>query len=183
MFVVCSLKKNKLTFPIVVVALVKQLKFLANTENVMSYVKGTLSQDEEIKEVVKLHWFNYIRPVFWAIMMLLMLVTYFINPASEIIFIFLFFLFCLLYDILILYTMEMVVTNKRVVYRKGIISIKTEELKTNKIEAIEIKQSILGRILRYGDICFSGLGISKVDFKGVDNPWAVKSRIESIIGD
>ena len=82
----------------------------------MSYVKGTLSQDEEIKEVVKLHWFNYIRPVFWAIMMLLMLVTYFINPASEIIFIFLFFLFCLLHDILILYTMEMVVTNKRVVY-------------------------------------------------------------------
>ena len=72
----------------------------------MSYVKGTLSQDEEIKEEVKLHWFNYIRPVFWGLMMLLMLVTYFINPASEIIFIFLFFLCCLLYDILILYTME-----------------------------------------------------------------------------
>ena len=79
--------------------------------------------------------------------------------------------------------MEMVVTNKRVVYRKGIISIKTEELKTDKIESIEVMQSILGRIFRFGNICFSGLGISKVEFKGIDNPWEVKSKVETIIGN
>lgn len=26
----------------------------------MSYVEKTLSKDEEIKEIVKLHWFNYL---------------------------------------------------------------------------------------------------------------------------
>ena len=149
----------------------------------MSYVKGTLSQGEEIKEKVKLHWYNYLRSFFLGLILLFILIVYIAVPIKEVIYVFLFVLVCLLYDILTLYTMEMVVTNKRVVYRKGIISIKTEELKTEKIEAIEIKQTILGRILGYGNICFAGLGVSKVEFKGIDNPWVVKSRIESILGD
>lgn len=149
----------------------------------MSYVKGTLSQGEEIKEKVKLHWYNYLRSFFLGLILLFILIVYIAVPIKEVIYVFLFVLVCLLYDILTLYTMEMVVTNKRVVYRKGIICIKTEELKTEKIEAIEIKQTILGRILGYGNICFAGLGVSKVEFKGIDNPWVVKSRIESILGD
>ena len=149
----------------------------------MSYVKGTLSQGEEIKETVKLHWFNYLRSFFLGLIMLFVVVVYFIVPAKELVILFLFLLFGFLYDILTLCTMEMVVTNKRVVYRKGIISIKTEELRTDKIESIEVMQSILGRIFRFGNICFSGLGISKVEFKGIDNPWAVKSKVETIIGN
>ena len=83
----------------------------------MSYVKGTLSQGEEIKETVKLHWFNYLRSVFLGLVMFLLLVAYLIAPAKELIVLFVLILFGLLYDILTLCTMEMVVTNKRVVYR------------------------------------------------------------------
>lgn len=88
-----------------------------------------------------------------------------------------------LYNFLKLYMTEMVITNKRVICRKGIISVRTEELKNNKIESIEIKQSILGRILGYATIWFSGTGTSKVKFEAVDDPWTVKSRVESIVGD
>ena len=76
----------------------------------------------------------YLRSFVIGLAMLVLVVFYVIAPIKEWIYIFLFFLVCLLYDILKLYTIEMVITNKRVIYRKGIISIKTEELKTNIIE-------------------------------------------------
>jgi len=82
-----------------------------------------------------------------------------------------------------LYTTEMVVTNKRVICKKGFISVDTEEIKNAKIESVEIKQSFLGRIFKYGTIYFSGTGTSKVKFRAIDNPWAIKSKIETIIGD
>lgn len=152
----------------------------------MSYVKGTLSKDEEIKEEVKFHWFNYIITGILFFITLLLMLSYSINPkaqtdGSKLIVIF--FVIWTLYDFLKLYTTEMVITNKRVICRKGIISVTTEELKNAKIESVEIKQSILGRIFGYADIWFSGTGTSKVKFKAVDDPWTIKSRIEAIIGD
>lgn len=153
----------------------------------MSYVKGTLSKDEEIKEVVRLHWFNYIFTGILGFVAFLLVISYFVNaelqkdPGTK--WIVIFFVIWALYDFLKLYTTEMVITNKRVICRKGVISVKTEELKNTKVESIEIKQSILGRIFGYATIWFSGTGTSKVKFEAIDDPWAIKSRIESVIGD
>ena len=75
----------------------------------------------------------------------------------------------------------MVITNKRVICKTGIIGIKTEELLNSKIESIEVKQTIGGRIFGYANICFSGTGTSKVKFRGIKDPWGIKSRVETII--
>ena len=153
----------------------------------MSYVEKTLSKDEEIKEIVKLHWFNYLFTSVLALIALFFGASYFMSTdlqrssGSKVFAIF--FGVWVLYNFLKLYMTEMVITNKRVICRKGIISVRTEELKNNKIESIEIKQSILGRILGYATIWFSGTGTSKVKFEAVDDPWTVKSRVESIVGD
>lgn len=118
---------------------------------------------------------------------MLFVISYFVNaelqkdPGTK--WIVIFFVIWALYDFLKLYTTEMVITNKRVICRKGVISVKTEELKNTKVESIEIKQSILGRIFGYATIWFSGTGTSKVKFEAIDDPWAIKSRIESVIGD
>ena len=153
----------------------------------VSYVTGTLSADEEIREVIKLHWFNYILTGLLGLMAFLLVLLYFINlaldsfgnsPMPALLFV-----IWTGYDFLRLYTTEMVITNKRVICKKGIISVKTEELKNSKIESVEIKQSISGRIFGYATIKLSGTGTSKVVFKTIDDPWGVKSKIETIIGD
>ena len=54
------------------------------------------------------------------------------------------------------FSTEMAITNHRVIYKIGIFNVKTDELASNKIESISVRQSILGRILNYGDILFSG---------------------------
>ena len=80
-----------------------------------------------------------------------------------------------------LYLTERVMTNKRVVYKEGIISRYTEELKDNRIESIEVKQSIFGRLFDYGDVVFSGIGASKVIFKAVDDPITIKREVDEIL--
>ena len=153
----------------------------------MSYVTRNLSKDEEILENIKLHWINYIVVGFLSVIAFLSLIAYMLDSAlkKETVFVFfVLFLWCwVFYDFLKLYTTERIITNKRVIYKTGIISVKTEELKNSKVESIEIKQTILGRILDYGTIEFSGTGTSKVYFDNVDSPAAVKTKIDDIIGD
>ena len=151
----------------------------------MSYVEGTLSQGEEIKEKVRLHWVNYLFTWFLCLLVFLLVLLWLVDATLRQslecqIFVGVAVLWAV-YDYLRLATIEMVITNKRVICKKGIISVKTQELKTNKIESVEIKQSILGRIFGYGTLMFSGTGTAKVRFAAVDNPWVVKSQVETII--
>ena len=75
----------------------------------------------------------------------------------------------------------MAVTNYRVVYKIGVFNVRTEELVNSRIEAVIVNQSLMGRILNYGNIIFSGTGTSKLVFKKVYAPWWIKSQAEDII--
>lgn len=78
-------------------------------------------------------------------------------------------------------SVEMAVTNYRVICKVGFFNIKREELENKRIEGVEVMQSLMGRILNYGDIWFSGTGTSKVAFRRVFAPWRVKSVIEDYL--
>lgn len=85
-----------------------------------------------------------------------------------------------LYEFLRLRSIEQGVTNKRVIFKKGIVSRQSEEMKLNSIETVEINQGVLGRILGFGEVKVTGRGISNVVFKTIDDPMAVKRQIESV---
>ncbi|MBO7642410.1 MAG: PH domain-containing protein [Alphaproteobacteria bacterium] len=88
-----------------------------------------------------------------------------------------------LYSLLELQTLEMLITNRRVICRRGVFQFQTKELSLSKIESINVEQSIFGRAFNYATIIFSGVGTAKVEFEGVKDPWMAKSRIESIINE
>src|ERR1700741_4450815 len=48
------------------------------------------------------------------------------------------------------WTTETDVTNKRVVHKTGFIKRRTFEIALDKIESVDVSQSILGRLLNYG---------------------------------
>lgn len=146
----------------------------------MSYIEQTLANDEKIKVVAELHWFAYIKAFTIAFVAFVFLLIGLINLNALILFA-LILTAISIYYFLIIKTTEMVVTNKRVICKVGIISIKTEELKNKKIEAIEMKQNLFGRIFDYGNICFSGTGTSKVKFVCVSRPHQIKNNIDSIV--
>jgi uncharacterized membrane protein YdbT with pleckstrin-like domain len=76
---------------------------------------------------------------------------------------------------------EQGVTDKRLIFKSGLIRRKTEELRLGSVESIEIKQSILGRLLGYGDLLMSGISGQTVVFKFIKNPLTVKREIEEIL--
>ena len=152
----------------------------------MSYVKKTLQSDEVVELVAKLHWINYLfAALLFAISALLWM--YSLVPEdynkSDIFWLVLFFAGWGGYQFLKLWVIEMAVTNKRVVLRKGIIAIDTDELKNMKIEGIEVEQSVMGRILNYGNVCFGGVGVGRLVFANVSRPLEVKRRAEEIVGE
>ena len=126
----------------------------------MHYIEESLSEGEKIVAVFKQHWVTRL----WLVLWILLLVTI---PIAV-------------YEWLRLRTIEHGVTNKRVIYKRGIVSRHTEEMKLGSIETVEIDQGIWGRILSFGDIHVTGKGISEVVFRRMDDPMEVKRRIEGV---
>ena len=85
-----------------------------------------------------------------------------------------------MYEYLRLRSTEHGVTNKRVIYKRGIISRHTEEMKLKSIETVAIDQGIMGRLFGYGTIRVTGQGISDVVFRNIADPMDVKKSIESV---
>ena len=61
-------------------------------------------------------------------------------------------------------TAEMGVTNRRLILKTGLISRSIDELPVENIEAVEVSQSIMGRLLGYGQLHAHGTGEGKIFF-------------------
>src|SRR4051794_15574755 len=70
------------------------------------------------------------------------------------------------------WTTETDVTNMRVVHKTGFITRKTFEMSLDKVESVDVNQSILGRILNYGDVTIRGVG------EGVEKIETIASPLE-----
>jgi hypothetical protein len=55
-------------------------------------------------------------------------------------------------------TTEIIVTNRRVIYKTGFISRSSIEMNLDKIESVLVQQGILGRMLDYGALIIRGVG-------------------------
>ena len=73
------------------------------------------------------------------------------------------------------------ITDKRILLKKGFIQRDTVELFLDKIEAINIDQTILGRILDYGTVVIVGTGGSRDPFGYVPNPLLFRKKIQQQI--
>jgi uncharacterized membrane protein YdbT with pleckstrin-like domain len=72
---------------------------------------------------------------------------------------------------------EIAVTNHRAIYKSGIFSRRTVEMNMDQIESVEVHQSILGRLLGYGDISLRGTGDGIENIHMVADPLTVRSAI------
>jgi len=68
------------------------------------------------------------------------------------------------------FTTELAITNKRVIAKFGLISRSTIEINLQKIESIQVNQSIIGRIFNFGSIVVSGAGNPQAPIPGISSP-------------
>ena len=75
------------------------------------------------------------------------------------------------------FTTETDVTNMRVVHKTGFITRKTFEMSLDKVESVDVEQSIMGRILNYGDVTILGVGEGKQKIATIAAPLAFRNSI------
>jgi uncharacterized membrane protein YdbT with pleckstrin-like domain len=75
------------------------------------------------------------------------------------------------------WTTETDVTNMRVVHKTGFITRQTFEMSLDKVESVDVDQSILGRVLNYGNVIVRGVGEHEQRIKTIASPLAFRNAI------
>ena len=88
------------------------------------------------------------------------------------------FLTLFLSPILDRWTSEFLITNKRVIIKTGLIARSTLEMNIHKIESVNVEQTVMGRILGYGDIHIIGTGGTKETFRLIRKPITFRKHFQ-----
>lgn len=115
-----------------------------------NYVDNNLIKGEEVAFETTYHWITFLS--------LRGLLTLFIAPA------------------LAQWSDEFAITNYRIIVKIGIISRRTLEMNLNKVETVNVDQSILGRIFGYGTIRIVGTGGTNEVFQNINHPIEFRKK-------
>jgi len=75
------------------------------------------------------------------------------------------------------WTTETDVTNMRVVHKTGFIKRRTFEISLDKVESVDVNQSILGSILNYGSVTVRGVGEGAETIDMIASPLEFRNNI------
>jgi uncharacterized membrane protein YdbT with pleckstrin-like domain len=75
------------------------------------------------------------------------------------------------------WTTETDVTDLRIIHKTGFIRRQTFEMSLDKVESVDVNQSILGRIFDYGDVTILGVGKSEETITTVSSPLSFRNAI------
>src|SRR5579863_5493370 len=73
------------------------------------------------------------------------------------------------------WTTEVAVTNRRIIYKRGFIRRHTIEMNMDKVESVDVDQSVWGRILNFGTIVVHGTGGDLEPLRRIDSPIEFRS--------
>lgn len=146
----------------------------------MGYVDSHLLQGETVVYRTKLHKILFLWPCILAIAFCLLAAWLYQNAyeTNWIIFSIILAALVLLPAYIQYISSEYAVTNKRVIVKVGFIRRQTMETLLQRIEAVAVDQSILGRILNYGSIAVIGTGGTKEIFENINDPLAFRRSVQ-----
>ena len=78
------------------------------------------------------------------------------------------------------WTTEIAVTDHRIIVKTGLVRRHTNEMNMEKVESVQVDQSVLGRILNYGDVVIIGTGEGQEQLKSVAAPVDLRNHITGI---
>lgn len=128
----------------------------------MSYISKRLGPGEAIVVEGKFHWLQYLYA--WAALVFLGIfvigIVIFVKEMSR------------------LNTTDFVVTNRRVILKRGWLNVHLDEITLSSIEGAHIDRSLLGRLFGYGKLEIHGRGDTHMLFPSMAKPDRFNSAIE-----
>jgi uncharacterized membrane protein YdbT with pleckstrin-like domain len=75
------------------------------------------------------------------------------------------------------YTTELVATDRRIVYKTGLVRRHTSEMNMDKVESVNVDQSVLGRLFGYGTVEVRGTGGGIEPLRNIADPLAFRNHV------
>ncbi len=158
----------------------------------MSYYQKVLMPDESVRAMGRLHWAIYLRAWFLFVIGAAAGVAFLYLHygsgvednripsyiAGGVAVLFLLAAFIASQNALIRrQTTEIVVTDRRIIFKEGFIRRRTMEMNLSKVETVDVIQGIWGRVFDYGSIVIRGVGSSYEPLRMIANPLALRTAI------
>ena len=132
----------------------------------MSYLDKVLQPGETVLVTTRPHWIVLLSPlVMIGLAVVLAIATFVVLSGQPALvgygvagLVALFGLFALAGRMIVRASTEFCVTDHRVIVKRGILSLHTVELNVDKVESVDVDQSLLGRMFDFGMVTIHGVG-------------------------
>lgn len=178
----------------------------------MLYIQQSLTDGEDLVHVAQFHWMYNVQAVFNIVFSIVLSVAIIVfavrfhpvvfhdpgypylswiekvrvlHPGIKIaaFFVMLMGILRFVQMMIVRVTTEIVVTNKRLVYKRGLIARYVGEINIDRIEGVNVLQGVLGRIFGYGRLMVRGMGVGEVMLPAVDAPITFRKAIDRARGE
>jgi uncharacterized membrane protein YdbT with pleckstrin-like domain len=149
----------------------------------MSYVDSILEPGEIVRYRTSLSWTSYLPSIALTIVAAAALIAGADHPRSAAPFLFVAIVMLLAAAVSFVpawfrrWTTEIAVTDRRVVLKRGLIRRHTVEMNMQKVESVDVDQSLTGRLFNYGNVTIRGTGSTFEILRRIDAPLKLRSTI------
>lgn len=133
----------------------------------MDWIDEKLYPNEKVIFLTRPHWSIFFRSI--STFVFSFFIWWLIFPA----------IILLLYESFIFITHRYVVTNLRLIRKRGLYYIRIEDWPLQKIENVICTKTIADRLRGSGSVILMGISISKSYLRGVGNPQKLRDAIHS----
>ena len=152
----------------------------------MPYVDRVLQEGESVRHIARISWVTYLPGLLlWAVAGVLAgllpsapALHFLVLTVAAIVFIIGAILLARAWFHRV--TTEIAVTDRRIIYKRGFVRRYTVEMHMDKVESVDVDQSILGRLLDYGDVIIHGTGMGIEPLPNIDHPLELRNHITAV---
>jgi len=150
----------------------------------MGYVERVLQPGETVRHVSRLHWIVSLPGILLLLAAIVLFILYgkaqgnlALILAALAAILAVFGLLSLLSGWFRRWTTEMAVTDRRIIFKRGFIRRHTIEIHMDKVESVDVDQSVLGRIFNYGTIVIHGTGSTTEPLRLIEAPIELRNQV------
>lgn len=149
----------------------------------MSYVQQVLQPGETLRFQTTLHWSVYLYAIVALVIALGLLLWYYAGGSMNLLSLYGAGLFGIVAALLAIPAWlnrlgtEFAVTNRRIISKNGLVQRRTTEINLDKVESVEVDQSIFGRLFDYGSITVRGTGEGIATLHDIARPLEFRNKV------
>lgn len=151
----------------------------------MSFIRKIIGPDEKFIGIGRVHWIYAFKGFAWIIGLMGIALfaertlIFFIGNFATVHVIGNYFFWCAAavggvlswFYFLMWIATEIGLTDKRVIYKRGLIFVDVKEVDLEEIKAAEVDYGLLGRFLNYGYVFFDARFVDNVSLPAIDDPY------------